>query len=122
MINTKHLLELLVSFLIADIIICLILLFSESGISFLEIAITIGLSVGGYFLCFLMLFALFSTEFQFAFSGNVIAQLIGTFIGMIGCLAKVHEGTIYLLGFVVLVPLFVNALIWEYFPKFYLKD
>ena len=90
MINTKYLLELLDSFLIADIIICLILLFSESGISFLEVAITIGLSIGGYFLCFLMLFALFSAEFQVAFSGNVIAQLIGTFIGIIGCLAKVH--------------------------------
>ena len=122
MINKKHLLKLMLIFLVIDIILCPIVTFTDSGISFLEYAAISAFGLVGFLFFFFILWTVFNAEFYSAFSGNAIVQLTGTFIGLIGCAIKLHEGTEYLMGFAVLIPLFSNAVIWEYFPQFYLKD
>ncbi len=121
MINKKNFLSLTLIFLWFDLIAGALVLFFNSKEVFFDWLLVSGLSFPVYFFFCFLLFVLFKADMKWAFSANAVCLLIGSFIGIIGCAIKLFDGTEYLLGLEVLIPVFTNAVIWEYFPNFYIK-
>ncbi len=122
MINQKHLLAVTVIFLAFDVIIGLALFFFNTAIVFFDWLSVSFFSLIAYFFFYFLLLTLFKSDMRWTFSKIVIVLLIGTFLGIIGCIIKLFDNSVYLLGLIVFVPIFTNAIIWEYFPKFYLNE